>query len=355
MGLEVGFVRMGILLERGRLYNVFQDTADIPVEVRLAEGTVSDGCQDPFLFGEVSRFHQIIPGLDSFRRIRLVPPVRHHDAVEAPFIAQDAGQQVIALLGILPVDLVVRRHDRPRLRFFDRNLEILEIEFPQGALADQGVIFITVGLLVVQGEMLDGSSDAIGLDAPYIGCAHLARKQRILGEILVIASVQWIPVQVLPGSQQYIYTILKHLIPNRFRRLLHKFEVPGRSQQRTDRESRRIVRIRVSFPCRIDAQSGRTVGQDGIRDAETLDLTGAPRCALHQVRNAGRNPAGRHRPATADAERNLFIQGHGFEHSVNVVRTESRLRPDLNGLYSQQQAHERRHYAQRKKAIPYHS
>ena len=107
VGLEVRLVRMGILFERGGLYDVFQDTADIPVQVRFAEGAVSNGGQDALLLGRVARLHQVISGLDSFRRIRLVPPVRHHDAVEAPFIPQDAGQQVITLLGIFPMDLVI--------------------------------------------------------------------------------------------------------------------------------------------------------------------------------------------------------------------------------------------------------
>ena len=67
----------------------------------------------------------------------------------------------MALLRVLAVELVVRRHDGPRGALPHRDLEVLEIDFAQGPFTHDGIVFVTVGFLVVGREVLDGRSHAI--------------------------------------------------------------------------------------------------------------------------------------------------------------------------------------------------
>ncbi len=50
-------------------------------------------------------------------------PVRHHDAIEAPFLAGDLRVEVPILRGVLAVDQVVGIHDGAHMRLLHRRFE----------------------------------------------------------------------------------------------------------------------------------------------------------------------------------------------------------------------------------------
>lgn len=55
-------------------------------------------------------------------------PVRHYQAVEAPFVAENVLDKGRLVVNVLSVDLVVGRHDAPRVSFFDDNLKRAKID-----------------------------------------------------------------------------------------------------------------------------------------------------------------------------------------------------------------------------------
>lgn len=62
-------------------------------------------------------------------------PVRHYQAVEAPFVAENVIDKGRLVVDILPVDLVVGSHDAPRVRCFDDDLKRAKIDLSDKDLA----------------------------------------------------------------------------------------------------------------------------------------------------------------------------------------------------------------------------
>ena len=155
MGLEVGGVAVLVALEMRSLHDVLQHPLHVPVEVGLGKFAALHCVDQPPDLGLVAGHHQVVAGGRGLHGALLAAPVGHHDTVEAPLVAQDPGQQVIALLGIFSVELVVRRHHRPGFGLLDCYFEALEVDLAQGAGVHAGVVLMTVGLLVVHCEVLD--------------------------------------------------------------------------------------------------------------------------------------------------------------------------------------------------------
>ena len=129
-------------------------------------------------------------------------------------------------MGVFAVELVVRRHHRPRLAFLDGNLEVFQIEFPQGTVAYLGIVLQTVDFLVVGGKVLDGSSHAIRLDATHVCGSHFARKQRVFRVILEIAPAERIAVQVHARGEEHIDTVFQYFIAHGGGHGFHQFRIP---------------------------------------------------------------------------------------------------------------------------------
>ena len=117
-------------------------------------------------------------------------PIRNHDAVRSPLVAQHLGQQPTVLRAVRAVQLVVGAHHRPRVGAGDDALEGWQIDLPQCALihlrADpQPVVFLVVGRI-----MLERRPDAEALNTLHHRGGQLAREVRIFGQVLEVPTAQ---------------------------------------------------------------------------------------------------------------------------------------------------------------------
>ena len=107
MSCQIRLVGELVASEAGSADDVFQHVADVAVEVGLRNGAVLDALDDALDLRICAGLHQVVLGNDGLHGAFLVTPVGHHDAVEAPFLAEDGGEQLAVLLGELTVHLVV--------------------------------------------------------------------------------------------------------------------------------------------------------------------------------------------------------------------------------------------------------
>ena len=92
--------------------------------------------------------------------------VRGDEALEIPFGLQFFVLQVIVLAAELAVDLRIGGHDGGNMALFHGRHKRGQVDFAQGAFADDFVDGEAVGFLVVGGVMLDVGDFALALDAP---------------------------------------------------------------------------------------------------------------------------------------------------------------------------------------------
>ena len=226
MSFQVGLVGEFVALEMRGLDNVLQHPTHIAVKFLLVDGALVDGSQKAVNLYLSARFHQVVARFCGFHRSVFDPPVGHHDAVEAPLVAEDCGQQVVFLLGVFAVKLVVRRHHRPRFPFLDGNLEIFKIEFPQCTVAYARIVFQAVNLLVVGREMFDRSANTVLLYTAHVSRSHLAREQRVFGIVLEVAATKRVAVEVHSRGEEHIHAIFQHFVAHRSGHCFDEFRVP---------------------------------------------------------------------------------------------------------------------------------
>ena len=313
VGLQIRLAGILVPAEAGRFHDEFQHAADIGIKLFLADAAVLDSGQNPLVLLLGAGFHHVVAGIDRLHGAFLVAPVGHHDARETPLFLQDGGEEFPLLLREIAVQGVVGGHHGPRLSFLDGDFEVLEVNFPESALADQGVIPGAVRLLVVGGEMLDRGPDSVRLDAPHIGGGHLPGEDRIFRKILEIPTAERVPVDVHPRGQERVDAVSEHLAAHRRGHPLHQFRIPGTGNQGAHGEARRHALRRI--PVRVDPDAGGAIGEDGGWDAQPLH---GPRA----VRDA------RHVRVGIDAHQqvHLLLQGQGLQDFVDVVHPQPRLR-----------------------------
>ena len=159
--------------------------------------------------------------------------------------------------------------------------------------------------------MLDGNAHAVALDTPYIGGAHLAGQEGILGEILEVTAAERVAVQVLTGSQENVGAVFLHLFTHGGGEFLHQVGVEGGSQHGTYRETGAVESLVRTGTGRVDTQTGRAVGQHGVGDTQPIDGAGGT--------GSGEGTGGHGAPAATYYQRGFLFQGHGLEDIVNVV------------------------------------
>ncbi len=326
VGFQVRFVGIPVALETRRTDNVFQHVTHITVEFGLRDAAILDTGDDAFDLIFHTGFHQVVAGLDGGHGPLLVAPVGHHDALETPFVTQDGGQQIVALLRKLAVELVVRRHYGPGISLADSDFEALEIEFAEGAGVDARVVLLAVHFLVVGSEVLGAHANAIALDAADVGGGRLAGEQRVFGEVLEVTAAERVAVQVLARSQEHVDTILLNFVAHGSGQLLDKRHVPGRSQDGAHGETCAVERRVGAGTGRVDTQAGGTVGHNGNGNTQARDGAGGSGGTGYQRLIGGRQRTGRHRaPATADQQRGFLFKGQCFEDLIDVVLPQLRL------------------------------
>ena len=220
MTCEVRLVAVLVSCEARCADYEFKHSAHVAVKVGDREGAVLDGGHDAVYFILHARLHKVVACLDSVHGAFLVAPVSHDYALEAPLVTKYGGQEIVALLGKDPVDLVVRAHDRPRVGFADSDLESLEVKFTQSPDVHTGIIGHTVNFLVVGCEVLYAHSHTVVLDAAYIGSGHFSGKERVFGEIFEITAAERVAVEVLARSQEHVGAVFLHFFAHCFGKLL---------------------------------------------------------------------------------------------------------------------------------------
>lgn len=157
-------------------------------------------------------------------------PVGDHQAVVAPLAAEYVGQQPSVLRGVHAVDPVVGAHHGPRARLGHHPAEGREVDLAQGACVDVRTDRHPVGLLVVRREVLEGGADALRLQTVHPGRAQHAAEQRILGEVLEVASAQRAALDVDARAEQHVHTVCVRLVGERAADPSGQFGVPGGGQ-----------------------------------------------------------------------------------------------------------------------------
>ena len=250
------------------------------VEVGLGEGARVEGLDDPAVPRAGARRHlEVEPGVQARGPVGHGEPVADHQAGEPPLLAQHVGEQPPRLPGVLAVDEVVRRHDRPGRRLADDGLEGGEVELAQGALVDDRVEAHPEALLVVHREVLGTGADALGLDAAHQGHRGPAGQQRVLGEVLEAASPGRVALEVQPRAQQHPHVRGTRLPTQRPADLLDELDVPRRPQRHGRREAggrRGVGEPDVVTGALLLAQPVRAVGQHDRRHPVLGEGAGVP-------------------------------------------------------------------------------
>ena len=215
-------------------------------------------------------------------------PVGHHDAVEAPLIAQDAGEQFAVVGAEDAVDRVVGAHHGGRSRIADDALELAQIDLAQRPFIDDAVADEPVVLVRVRGEVLDRRGDAVRLDGGDERRTEGARNERVLGEVLEVAAAQRVALDVHAGREDHVNLEIDRLARDR---LAHAGGIGGLPRAR-ERDCRGEGRRRHVVGDAESATGGahladavRTIGEIERGDAESLDCRGVPRLrAFEQAR-----------------------------------------------------------------------
>jgi hypothetical protein len=209
-------------------------------------------------------------------------PVRHHEPVEAPLVAQDVEQQAGVLGAELAEEPVVGRHHAPGARLGDGRLEGTQVDLPQDRLGHADVHRHALDLGVVAHEVLHGDRDAVGLDASHEADGEAGAQLWILRVALEDAAPDGGADDVHGRSEQDVRAPAVGLLAQQVADPLDEVGVPRRAQGDADRhdDARHAQRAGVLPPHAVGA-----VGHLHRRHAPLLDCVGAP------ARGAAEQPA----------------------------------------------------------------
>ena len=131
----------------------------------------------------------------------LVPHAREvvgeDHAAEAPLVAQDSIEQLGTSAGVLGADVVERAHDRVCATVLDADLEGTQVNLAHCLLVRPGRQHVrAVGLLVVEGEVLEEGVHTLGLRTLDLLGDLRARQDRVLREVLEVTTRVGVAVRV---------------------------------------------------------------------------------------------------------------------------------------------------------------
>ena len=105
--------------------NQFQNPFGAVTNLLLTHSSVGDSFQDGL--GIAVGHLQVVASVDLPPVFAPGPPVGGDDAVEAPLVPEDVGEQLFSLRGLPAVDQVVAGHDHPGLGLLHRDFKALQI------------------------------------------------------------------------------------------------------------------------------------------------------------------------------------------------------------------------------------
>ena len=250
-GLKDCLCRQFGMIEQSRLELADQYPADRPVDQafrnppvadRRHKGRIASGPQidvDTGFQRHLSGFlpasgHPVIGG-----QAVNAHQVGNHQPVEAPFIAEHAGQQGFVARRWNAVDGIVRSHHGACAgldRLAERRQEILF----QVAFADHGgVAVVAAGGNAIGHEVLERGQDALRGGAPHQGGRQFAREERIFAVGLLDPRPARLTGQVDDRAVAHRRTLRTEFRPDGLPHFLHQRRVPSRGQADACRENRR--------------------------------------------------------------------------------------------------------------------
>ncbi|GGU57276.1 hypothetical protein GCM10010211_22590 [Streptomyces albospinus] len=210
-----------------------QHPAHRVVDLRLGDLAGADGRRERGAEDRAGPRHRHVQA--AAQRAYGVPgrhPVGDVAAVEAPFAAQDLGDERAVFGHRQTIDLVVGGHDAPGAGGLDDVLEGGEIELAQGAWGDAVVDREAVGLGVVADEVLDRRTDPALLHSLHISGADHAGQQRVFRIALEVPAAERRAVQVDGRRQEDVDALAAGLLGEQSAGAAGEFGVPGGGQGR---------------------------------------------------------------------------------------------------------------------------
>ena len=181
---------------------------------------------------------------DAVQRLqeRDAPVVGHHDAGEAPFVAEQVGEQPRVGGGRDAVDLAVGVHDRAGAvahgALERRQQHVLELARADG----RGPEVATRSRRRVAGEVLERRDDPRRLEAADVRGAERPDEVRVLAERLLDATPAVVAHDVEHGREALVHPDRAHALADPRRHRLHELDVERRRHRQRRREDRRAER-----------------------------------------------------------------------------------------------------------------
>ena len=196
-------------------------------------------------------------------------PVGHHETFVPPVALEHLVEEIIAVAGLVAVNLIIRAHNRSRPATLDADLKREQVTFAGSAVGNPRIDKIPSGFLTVQGEVLDRRDHMVRLDACNRSAGQHAGQQRVFREILECPAVAWIAHQICPAGEQNIEPLGPRLDPDHGSGPIEEFRIPGRRHGDARRQgccatiaaqSHDIgnAQARIGFGKRRDFQAGYT-------------------------------------------------------------------------------------------------
>ncbi len=173
--------------------------------------------------------------------------VGHHQPVEAPFLAQNAGQQRTVRAARHAVQFVVAVHNRGESGGFDRRFERAQVDLAHLARGDvrRGPVHAALAHAVAH-EVLARRHDAlapvVALKPLHVGRSHPRDEVRIFAQRLLDASPAWIARDVEHGGQRVMRAHGPHLRLDHRGHFFHEFGIPRARHADRLRKARRAQR-----------------------------------------------------------------------------------------------------------------
>ena len=139
-----------------------------------------------------------------------------------------------------------------------------EIQLAQRPLIDYGVGHHTCMLLAVGGKVFEACANAATLDTSHHCRAELTRNNRVLAEILEVATAQRVALNVHTRTENHVNALPTRLLANRGANTLDQLWIERTGKRRSRGKTRRRAAFRNAHAilgALLLAQSVRSVGE----------------------------------------------------------------------------------------------
>jgi hypothetical protein len=300
---RVDRARRLVAIERAHRGEAAQNAARHVVDAPLGNLAALDGFFQ--CAREIARLVELLVEAGIRRSGRAVgrAPVGDDPALEAPFALHDAVEKFRVLAGVDAVQPVVGAHHAADARFLHGDLEWQEIDLAQRALVSFHVDPMAIGLLGVGDEVLDGGYDPLRLDAAQLRRHQACGQDRVLSEVLEVASVPGVALDGHTSREQLVEPANARFAAHDPPARLSQLDVEGRGERLRGGESS-CARV---GPAADVSHAQRPVVELNRGNAEPRQSGDEAGSAARAVR---RRPPLVRKPECSMKQVDLFIEGH---------------------------------------------